>query len=468
VWMNLFLSYSPKDKSYLDKLHTHLSILKRQGLIETWFDRDIEVGANKDQEILKALEKADAFVALMSPDYIGSDYCYGVELTLALERLNANTLTIIPIIVRPCQWQRTELGDLKVLPDGELAVTQWENEDNAFNEIVEGIVRFRSVRMQSKPSARDSKSHRLASTEQSKFESSSTFQYEAKFEPEMRHLIARWKLDNPDYSPTEAMTQLQSLLTTQVNISSIRMVENSPIETWEWVKRRYDKPVSSNIEGSLYTYYVVCENIYDTYRAMGIVHRTYRAVPGAFDDLNTSPRPGYGYGIQTQIIVIAGDTPRRIRVVFQTLDDHIADANERTSRLAEWNKDNLLERIEELEYLVRQGLGQTPSIGHNKPPEPIDDNPLTRQELLAIRGMLRAIKSEPAVPVNSEEIIADAYELTSFGEKIKQKIGVGSDLFADELIRESEKVAKHAIFWATIANLLMLVGQQIVIWIKAL
>jgi hypothetical protein len=142
IQMNLFLSYSHKDASSLDKLHTHLSILKRKGLIKTWFDRDILAGGNLEDEISAALAEADGFIALMSPDYIASDYCYDREMAYALERHAEKSLTMVPVIVRPCQWKKTPLGELKALPDDGLAVSEWSNEDRAYTRVVDEIFRL--------------------------------------------------------------------------------------------------------------------------------------------------------------------------------------------------------------------------------------------------------------------------------------------------------------------------------------
>jgi len=44
--VKLFYSYSHKDEALRDELETHLSGLKRQGLIEGWHDRKIAAGAD--------------------------------------------------------------------------------------------------------------------------------------------------------------------------------------------------------------------------------------------------------------------------------------------------------------------------------------------------------------------------------------------------------------------------------------
>lgn len=78
--VSLFLSYAHKDESLLKELVKHLSMLKRQGLISTWHDRQIFPGSNWAGVIDEHLEQASIILLLVSPDFLASDYCYEVEL----------------------------------------------------------------------------------------------------------------------------------------------------------------------------------------------------------------------------------------------------------------------------------------------------------------------------------------------------------------------------------------------------
>jgi hypothetical protein len=46
---------------------------------------------------------------------------------------------VIPIILRPCDWQHSKFSKLQVLPQEGKAVTLWENQDSAFLDVVQGI-----------------------------------------------------------------------------------------------------------------------------------------------------------------------------------------------------------------------------------------------------------------------------------------------------------------------------------------
>jgi hypothetical protein len=86
---SVFFSYSHKDEALRNQLEIHLAMLTRQGVISTWHDRRLIAGDNVDDGIAKELDKADIILLLVSPDFLASAYCYGVEVARALERFEA-------------------------------------------------------------------------------------------------------------------------------------------------------------------------------------------------------------------------------------------------------------------------------------------------------------------------------------------------------------------------------------------
>ena len=62
--IKVFLSYSHADEDHLEELVKHLDLLRRQGLIEPWYDRRIEAGANVHAEIEDKLNAADVVLLL--------------------------------------------------------------------------------------------------------------------------------------------------------------------------------------------------------------------------------------------------------------------------------------------------------------------------------------------------------------------------------------------------------------------
>src|SRR5438309_1086160 len=113
--IEVFCSYVHGDESLFRKLEIHLSGLKRQGLISTWQKHLILPGAKRAQEIDAQLNTALIFLLLISADFLASDYCFGIEMTRALERHSANEARVIPILVRPCDWSHAPFAHLQCL-----------------------------------------------------------------------------------------------------------------------------------------------------------------------------------------------------------------------------------------------------------------------------------------------------------------------------------------------------------------
>src|SRR5256714_6146191 len=98
--VKIFFCYAHEDEELLNKLKSHLRPLQRQGLIDVWHDRDINAGTEWEQEISHHLNTAQVILLLISPDFMDSDYCYGVEMQRAIERHARGEALVIPIILR--------------------------------------------------------------------------------------------------------------------------------------------------------------------------------------------------------------------------------------------------------------------------------------------------------------------------------------------------------------------------------
>ena len=138
--VRIFYSYSHTDEEYRDLLDLQLGMLKREGLIETWRDRDIYPGQEIETEISEHLRNAHIILLLISPDFVSSDYCYDREMREAVRRSQMGRAKTIPIILRPTEgWQNAPFGKLMALPTDGRPVTTWDNFDEAFENIAEGI-----------------------------------------------------------------------------------------------------------------------------------------------------------------------------------------------------------------------------------------------------------------------------------------------------------------------------------------
>lgn len=137
--IEVFISYSHKDEDLKDELYIHLANLTRQNKIKPWQDRAIEAGTEWDAEIKARLESAEVILLLITPRFIASEYCFDKEMQRAMERHAARTARVIPIIMKPCDWQGTPFSKLQVLPKNAKPVASWSDQDEALLNVVQGI-----------------------------------------------------------------------------------------------------------------------------------------------------------------------------------------------------------------------------------------------------------------------------------------------------------------------------------------
>jgi CheY-like chemotaxis protein len=137
--IEIFYSYAHEDERFRSKLEKHLSILKKQGLIKDWHDRKIISGQKWADEINTHINIAQIILLLISDDFLASDYCWGVEIKRVMERHEAGEVIVIPIILRPVDWEGTLFAKLQALPTDAKPITQWRKLDEAFLDIARGI-----------------------------------------------------------------------------------------------------------------------------------------------------------------------------------------------------------------------------------------------------------------------------------------------------------------------------------------
>ena len=137
--IEVFFSYSHKDENLRDELAKHLSNLQKQNIISAWYDRDISAGSEWAGEIDAHLDSAQIILLLISSDFLASDYCFDIELRKAMERHEAGEAMVIPVILRPVDWEGSQFSKLQALPKNAKPITRWEDRDEAFLDVVKGI-----------------------------------------------------------------------------------------------------------------------------------------------------------------------------------------------------------------------------------------------------------------------------------------------------------------------------------------
>jgi len=135
----VFFSYSHHDELFRDQLEAHLASLRHEGKIESWHDRRLLAGSEFGTEIDQQINDADVILLLVTANFLNSKYCYSIEMGRALERHRAGEARVIPVIVKPCDWESTPLGGLLATPRDGKAITTWPNFDEAFTDVAKQI-----------------------------------------------------------------------------------------------------------------------------------------------------------------------------------------------------------------------------------------------------------------------------------------------------------------------------------------
>ncbi len=139
--IKIFFSLAPaaEDRTLFEKLRTHLSSLRRQGLIDIWYDSEISAGSDFKNIIKAYISTADIIVLLISADFFDSDQCFEVEMQYAREQSILRAAPIIPVLLRPTELKGLPLEEHNLLPLNGRAVSVWDNLDTALKEVANGI-----------------------------------------------------------------------------------------------------------------------------------------------------------------------------------------------------------------------------------------------------------------------------------------------------------------------------------------
>jgi hypothetical protein len=136
--LKIFISYNHEDDEkykLIKNFETHTAQLKREGLIEIWYDEEIDADEEIDEEIDENLEDADIICLFMSARYIDSNYCHK-EKKRALELKKSKGVSVINIIVSPCEWKRDEeLKAIKALLYQGEPISKHSNPDDLWHYI---------------------------------------------------------------------------------------------------------------------------------------------------------------------------------------------------------------------------------------------------------------------------------------------------------------------------------------------
>jgi hypothetical protein len=99
----VFISYSRRDREWLDRLVAHLAPLVHDKRIEPWVDSGkIDYGDRYNDEIVRAIDTSRAAVLLVSPNFQSSSFIVENELPRLLTHAEAGELKLYWLLVSDC------------------------------------------------------------------------------------------------------------------------------------------------------------------------------------------------------------------------------------------------------------------------------------------------------------------------------------------------------------------------------
>jgi hypothetical protein len=137
----VFISYSHADKQWLERLQRHLRPLERTGAL-VWDDTRLQPGSAWREEIRKALAETKVAVLLVSADVLASEFITTNELPPLLAAAEDDGATILPVIISPCRFERTEsLSRFHAVNDPQKPLVQLRtaNRDRVFDDVARAV-----------------------------------------------------------------------------------------------------------------------------------------------------------------------------------------------------------------------------------------------------------------------------------------------------------------------------------------
>ena len=123
--VRIFISCAKQDEDYLKDLKRHLEPLVKERMCEVYTDEKMAPGKTWDKSTTDAFERSHIILFLVSADFVSSWYHTG-EMQHAIERYRRGQAMIIPIIVRPADWQSLPINRYNSLPKDGIPISSWE------------------------------------------------------------------------------------------------------------------------------------------------------------------------------------------------------------------------------------------------------------------------------------------------------------------------------------------------------
>jgi pimeloyl-ACP methyl ester carboxylesterase len=137
----IFVSYSHRDREWLERLQAMMNPFLRKGELELWDDTRLKAGQKWLDEIRSALASCRVAVLLVSRDFLASDFIYREELPVILNAAKSGEIRLLWVYLSPALYEETPIKDYQAAydPTRPLASLTTVEQDDALKRIAIGI-----------------------------------------------------------------------------------------------------------------------------------------------------------------------------------------------------------------------------------------------------------------------------------------------------------------------------------------
>jgi hypothetical protein len=136
--VHIFYSYAREDASFLADIRASIAPLQHQKRIIQWWDRRELAGVDWEEAIRREVDRARLIVLLVSKDFLNSEYCHK-ETTQALDRQRVGLATVVPVLIRQCNWKIGSFSRLNMIPADAKSISTWDDLDAAWAHVGEEL-----------------------------------------------------------------------------------------------------------------------------------------------------------------------------------------------------------------------------------------------------------------------------------------------------------------------------------------
>ncbi|MCE5223107.1 toll/interleukin-1 receptor domain-containing protein [bacterium] len=138
--LKIFFLYSKTDKRVAEILMHYLIPLVKMKRVDIYDGSDVISGKDWELDTKERFNQSDIFIALISPDFVASDFCYQDDLKALIERHNNKRAIILPVLVKLTPfWKELVTGEFDYLPIDGKPISQSKNEEETLFDIMKHI-----------------------------------------------------------------------------------------------------------------------------------------------------------------------------------------------------------------------------------------------------------------------------------------------------------------------------------------